>query len=440
MNPEVALFICIIFVFILLLYDSKRHSTISEAIWVPIIWTSILGSRFIGQWLDVQSSGTIEEGSFVDRIIFSLLIICAVIILLKRTTFKHLLSYGGKWFLIFFFYCFISIIWSDFSFIAFKRYIKEIGNILMVLVVLTEKDSIEAIKANIRRSAYILIPFSIVLIKYYPHLGRQFSLWTGEAYNVGVTTSKNMLGNLCLVAGLYFVWDLILGKINTESDIKEKIDFLIKLFLVGMIFWLFYKAQSTTASVCFSIGAIIIFVSKIPKIKENPKILFKWIIFTSLIYFLFDEIFGIKDIAYEILGKDKTLTGRSELWSDVLALAENPLFGTGYDSFWLGERLEIMWGKYWWKPTGSHNGYIESYLNLGIIGVLLIVVILLKSIKNMSSNTRKNYSFAILQLVIIFVMVMYNFVEAAFHGTIILWYIFVLVNFKKELLLEETKS
>jgi hypothetical protein len=35
---------------------------------------------------------------------------------------------------------------------------------------------------------------------------------------------------------------------------------------------------------------------------------------------------------------------------------------------------------------------------------------------------------------------MYNFVEAAFHGTIILWYIFVLVNFKKELLLEETKS
>ena len=52
------------------------------------------------------------------------------------------------------------------------------------------------------------VPLSIVLIKYYPYLGKTFSPWGGQEYT-GVSTSKNMLGALCLVSGIFFFWDTI---------------------------------------------------------------------------------------------------------------------------------------------------------------------------------------------------------------------------------------
>ena len=42
------------------------------------------------------------------------------------------------------------------------------------------------------------------------------------------------------------------------------------------------------------------------------------------------------------LGKDPTLTGRTEIWGFVLGLHTNPLVGTGFESFWLGPRLTKM--------------------------------------------------------------------------------------------------
>ena len=53
----------------------------------------------------------------------------------------------------------------------------------------------------------------------------------------------------------------------------------------------------------------------------------------------------------------------------------NPLFGTGYESFWLGSRL--LW---FWQSAGlgrineAHNGCLEVYLQLGIIGLSFFVV------------------------------------------------------------------
>jgi O-antigen ligase len=91
------------------------------------------------------------------------------------------------------------------------------------------------------------------------------------------------------------------------------------------------------------------------------------------------------DIGSELMGtigRDPTLTGRSGVWTMVTSLAGNPLVGTGFESFWLGKRLEAMWEKHWWQPNQAHNGYIETYINLGFLGLFFLCGIILSSFRN----------------------------------------------------------
>ena len=43
------------------------------------------------------------------------------------------------------------------------------------------------------------------------------------------------------------------------------------------------------------------------------------------------------------VGKDPTLTDRTKIWAILLDMHTNPLLGTGYESFWLGPRLQRFW-------------------------------------------------------------------------------------------------
>ena len=197
-----------------------------------------------------------------------------------------------------------------------------------------------------------------------------------------------------------------------------------------MVIWLFYMANSTTSTICFVIGSAIFLISKSSKVEKNPKLLFRFIFLFAVVWIGVDMTFDIQETLYSILGKDKTLTGRSDIWQDVLSINTNPFIGTGYDSFWLGERLKFMWEKHWWKPTGSHNGYLETYLNLGLIGLLLIGCIIISAHKTMVKNCYTNYKFCIMQLSIILVTITYNFTEVAFKGSMLVWFVFMLFIIK----------
>lgn len=73
---------------------------------------------------------------------------------------------------------------------------------------------------------------------------------------------------------------------------------------------------------------------------------------------------AVGGFALETMGKDTSLTGRTKIWDLALSLSGNPLFGTEFESFWLGPRLDKIWSVYW-RITEAHNGYLEVYLNLG---------------------------------------------------------------------------
>ena len=83
--------------------------------------------------------------------------------------------------------------------------------------------------------------------------------------------------------------------------------------------------------------------------------------------------FGISGHFSEALGRGSSLSGRTVLWARLLEVHINPIFGTGFESFWLGERLEQLEGIFFFVPNEAHNGYLEIYLNLGLMGLFIII-------------------------------------------------------------------
>ena len=79
---------------------------------------------------------------------------------------------------------------------------------IIIFVVLTEQNPVLAIRILFCRCAFILVPFSVLFIKYYPDLGRAYTR-AGGAMATGVTTQKNSLGEVVLVCSLFLLWDLL---------------------------------------------------------------------------------------------------------------------------------------------------------------------------------------------------------------------------------------
>ena len=132
----------------------------------------------------------------------------------------------------------MSVFWSDFPFVAFKRWFRDLGNYLVILVALSDPRSVGGYPhCYFDRLCYLLIPLSVVLIKYYPAIGKSWDPWTGVAQYSGATTGKNMLGVLCLVSGLFFFWDTV----TRWADRKERTDetdHLVNVAFIAMTLWL----------------------------------------------------------------------------------------------------------------------------------------------------------------------------------------------------------
>jgi O-antigen ligase len=128
-----------------------------------------------------------------------------------------------------------------------------------------------------------------------------------------------------------------------------------------------------------------------------------------------------------MLGRNATLTDRTEVWADTLALDDSPILGTGFESFWLGKRLDILWAKWWWHPNEAHNGYIETYLSLGAVGLLLLIVLIVSAFRRISARFGDDFDIARLHMGFLFAIVIYNFTEATFKGLALLYTLFLII-------------
>lgn len=141
-----------------------------------------------------------------------------------------------------------------------------------------------------------------------------------------------------------------------------------------------------------------------------------------------------------ILGNEPILTNTyvKEFYSGYMAWKENILLGGGINSFYLNCSKTIPW-----CASHPHNYYIEILSELGLIGLLIIILIVFKLTKiffknkpNLSLNFENNIilPFALLLIIEFFPLKTSGSFFTTWNTTFIIFLIAIIANFPKNLL------
>jgi O-antigen ligase len=427
---SVALLACIVVVIGLFVLERDKSSQTSKGLWLPVIWFWIIGSRPVSEWwFGVRSSQTISEqldGSPTDRAFFVVLLIAGIVVLLRRRNRAGALLRANGPILIYFAYCLLSVVWSPFPDVAFKRWSKAIGDLVMAFVVVTDADPVAALRRLLSRTAFILLPFSVYLIRY-SELGRGYTP-DGEPMNTGITTNKNILGVVTLVLMLGAVWR-IGTLIRDESQSGRRRHLLAQSAIVAIGIAVFLLANSATSLACFGLGSSLIIVTSSKTIRRRPASVHAVVLTLAIIGGL-TVLMGGQSAAVGALGRDSTLTGRTDIWKAVIPAVPNAVLGAGFEGFWIAPstrpQLARSLSQYLVGINEAHNGFIEVYLNLGWIGVGLIILVLISAYRRACAAFRHDPEIASLLLAYIVIAPLYCITEAGFRMLGAMW-IFLLL-------------
>jgi hypothetical protein len=385
----------------------------------------INGSRPVSMWL--QSGPTVDtgyvDGSPLDAAVYGVLILAALVILATRWTRIHGIVANNSALFIYVAYCLASTVWSDYTFVSFKRWIKSIGDVAMILIVLTERDQHTAIRRFLCRVGYVVIPLSILCIKYYPNIGRSYNQWTWTPQYCGVTTFKNLLGMITLVCTLGILWSFV--RTWRERPPHRWRHLFAQGVVLAMAVWIFQIANSMTSlSCCVLAGSVMVMANQswVARRKVLVHLMLAGIVVISVVALFFDSSGGM----VQSLGRNSTLTGRTDIWRIVIQLSKpSPILGAGFETFWMGDRLETMF-RFEKGIQEAHNGYLEVYANLGWAGVILIAAVIASGYRNVFRTYTEDRSLGSIKIAYFATGIIYSLTEAGFRMMSPVWLGFLL--------------
>jgi exopolysaccharide production protein ExoQ len=420
MGATLALLICSFGVTGLLYLDRDKSARTSKALWLPVIWLWIAASRPVSAWLGTGGSGdglaSTLDGSPMDAAIYAALMVAAIIVVFLRRRRAITLFKASGPILIYFLYCMMSTAWSPFHVPAFKRWTKDVGDLVMVLVIVTDAQPIAALRRLYSRVGFILLPLSVVLIRY-TDLGRGYDPG-GTPMNTGVTLNKNALGLIVFLVSLGALWHM--RALILDKDAPNRARRLVAqgtLLTFGIL--LLQMAHCATAIACFILGGGLMLATGLRAIRSRPGRVHALCLGIVLVGGL-TLLLGGESMVTSALGRNSDL-GRADIWKASIATADNPVFGTGYESFWNANAHKVARNPalagYWDMSNlvSAHNGYIEVYLDLGWVGVCLIALIIISGYRRAVKAFRRDPQFGSLILAYIATSTFYSITEVGFR-------------------------
>jgi exopolysaccharide production protein ExoQ len=427
MSPSLARIFYALLIVGLIVLERDKNSKESPAVWIAVVWIFLGASRMVSQWMgagiSLDNPDQYLDGSPLDRNILIGILVAGLIVLAMRGARTGAFLRANPPVVLFFAYCLLSCLWSDFPLVALKRWTKALGNLTMVLVVLTDPDPVAAVRRLFARIGFLLIPISLLLIKYYPDLGRGYISWEWTTFYVGASTDKNGLGALLMVFGSASLWRFI-ELVRAKGEPNRTGPLVAHGILLVMTFTLFKLADSSTAFSCFLLAGLLMIVTSRTKTQQpaNLHAIMASMIGLAALGYIFSDVYVY---VVHSLGRNTTLTGRTDIWADLFQMDFNQWLGTGFESFWLGPRAEYFWNKYIFHPNQAHNGYIETYINLGWVGVGLLIFMMVSGYRNIVAAYRENPRAGNLRIAILVVAIIYNMTEAAFKVMHPVWIAFL---------------
>ena len=192
-----------------------------------------------------------------------------------------------------------------------------------------------------------------------------------------------------------------------------------------MIAWLFRRAHSSTAVITLLVALMVAVFVGFRSV--NKRYIGTYMLAGVVFIAVAELVFGISGELSEALGKGSSLSGRTVLWERLLALHTNPIFGTGFESFWLGDRPQKLEGIFYFIPNEAHNGYLEMYLDLGLMGIFIVIGMFVATYRKIRLKLFQDFEWGRYKLGMLAAIILYNCTEAAMKTYHPLWFVFFLI-------------
>lgn len=198
-----------------------------------------------------------------------------------------------------------------------------------------------------------------------------------------LNNSNYLLGNKFQVSYIHILLPILYMYYNTLTNKKDVSNMVVSI--ITLLFAMFISAytECTTGLV----GTILFSVFYLCMHKKNKKVNAKAIIIVLLIscsiLLIFSNIVKLKPVEYiivNVLHEDVTLTGRTVIYENVFNVIKDRWFlGYGY-----GNSYDVMSEKLNFPNT--QNALLEYWLTTGIVGMILLVILTYKILKNYNKN------------------------------------------------------
>lgn len=203
-------------------------------------------------------------------------------------------------------------------------------------------------------------------------LGLHFQTWAIQDDGAwrGMFVHKNQLG-LNMALGLI----TLVFAMESTSRIRWALHALAFLLCLGLL----VASRCATGEAVAMVMLLVVLPLLLWSRERQSGKLVVWALLAVIMVAMFGGS-GIVDMAFDVLGRDATLSGRTDLWQATMdAIGERPALGYGYDAFWseTGPWAQYIGPIAQWEPESSHNGYLGVALNVGIVGEAILVLFLI---------------------------------------------------------------
>ncbi len=260
----------------------------------------------------------------------------------------------------------VSAAWSQEPVLTLRRALPFCLATLFALYLATRRTP-ERTLALFETSFLLLAAGSAVLALGFPALGLDASTGHGGDWQ-GVFTQKNACGRAMVFASAVV---LARGKFTLGRAASLAV-FLGVLAMSGSRGAWVIEALLLTAA---------LFHGLLVHLERPGRIALAWLILvggaaSALLAKLYFPLLA------RLLGRDPTLTGRTEIWAQVwVAILKRPWLGYGFSAFWRGTRgasFDVIVALKF-VLFHAHNGLLEVWLELGAAGLLFFLLSYLRS-------------------------------------------------------------
>ncbi|MFC1660016.1 O-antigen ligase family protein [Gemmatimonadota bacterium] len=268
----------------------------------------------------------------------------------------------------------------------------------------------------------LIAALSVLFILVFPEYGIRADIQEGPWR--GVFRQKNQLGLAALLGGLLF------GIIAWRGPGRRRLAALGAVVSIGLLI----GSQSVTSLLVMA--SLWVLLPAAVAVRRSRRKAVALLVALCAVWSGLLIVMGQREAILFSLGRDVTLTGRTQIWTAVWEqIQERPVLGYGYRAFWrplagpddvVGAPTERVLAAVGWETPHSHNGFLDLWVDLGLVGLVFFLGAYLVGLSRAWRRLlERSDAPGLWHLAFLITLALRNLTETSFYNNALVWALMV---------------